>query len=337
MVRLKDIALRAGVSVMTVSKVMRDAPDISAATKVRVKQLAVEMGYVPDSLAQGLRTRSTRTIGLVISTVTNPLYARAIVAIEEQAHELGYEVILAHTLNDPAREETVIRRLISRRVEGLIISPVYRLAPSAAVYQDLLASKIGVVIWGHKAPFCAGFPSVETEDLLGAYAATQHLLALGHRRIAYLSGPNVAPWNQERLDGYRRALRENQVELDENLIFSAGTSIEDGEKAALQMLNEGTQPTAVQACNDMVAIGAASLLLRQGLKIPEDISVIGFGNILLCEHFHVPLTTVHQPKFRIGAAAMDTMRHLLKHLPVDSKRLPTNLHLRESTGPAREA
>jgi LacI family transcriptional regulator len=331
MVRLKDIALRAGVSVMTVSKVLRDAPDISSATKTRVKMLAEEMGYVPDSLAQGLRTRTTRTIGLVIPAITNPLFARAIVAIEEQAYELGYEIILAHSLNDPAREEAVIRRLLSRRVDGFIISPVYRLAPTAPIYQELLESKASVVIWGHKAPFCAGFPSVETEDLLGAYSATQHLIALGHRRIAYFAGPSVAPWSQERLDGYRRGLRENQIEVDENLVFSAGTTIEDGEKAALQMLNEGIKPTAIQACNDMIAIGAASVLLKQGLNIPDDISVVGFGNILLCEHFSVPLTTVHQPKFRIGAAAMESMRQLLKRLPVDSKRLPTNLHLRQST------
>src|SRR3954462_15436876 len=107
MVRLKDIAVRAGVSVMTVSKVLRDAPDISPATKARIRMLAQEMGYVPDSLAQGLRTRTTRTVGLIISAVTNPMFARAILAIEEQAYELGYEVLLAHTLNDPAREETV--------------------------------------------------------------------------------------------------------------------------------------------------------------------------------------------------------------------------------------
>lgn len=336
MVRLKDIAARAGVSVMTVSKVLRDAPDISSATKARVKILATEMGYVPDSLAQGLRTRTTRTIGLVISTITNPVLSRAIVAIEEQAYEFGYEIILAHSLNDPAREETVIRRLLSRRVDGLIVSPVYRLAPAAPIYQELSESKAPVVIWGHKAPFCAGFPSVETEDLLGAYSATQHLIGLGHRRIAYLAGPSVAPWNQERLDGYRRALRENQIEVEEGLIFSAGTTIEDGEKAALQMLNEGNQATAVQGCNDMVAIGAASVLLKQGQKIPEDFSVVGFGNILLGEHFCVPLTTVHQPKFRIGAAAMESMRQLLKREAVDSKRLATHLQVRQSTGMARK-
>lgn len=320
---------------MTVSKVLRDAPDISPATKARVKILAEEMGYVPDSLAQGLRTRTTRTIGLVIPSVTNPTYARAIVAIEEQAYEVGYEVILAHSLNDPAREETVIRRLLSRRVDGLIIAPVYRLAPSAPVYDDLFKSKASVVIWGHKAPFCAPFPSVETEDLLGAYSATLHLISLGHRRIAYFAGPSVAPWNQERLDGYRRALRESQIEVDENLIFSAGASIEEGETAALQMLNEGIRPTAIQACNDMVAIGAANVFLKQGLKIPGDISIVGFGNILLCEHFVVPLTTVHQPKFRIGEAAMESMRRLLKRESIDSKRLPTTLQIRQSTAPPR--
>lgn len=335
MVRLKDIAVRAGVSVMTVSKVLRDAPDISPATKARVKMLAEEMGYVPDSLAQGLRTRTTRTIGLVISTVTNPVLARAIVAIEEQAFELGYEVILAHSLNDPAREEAVIRRLLSRRVDGLIIAPVYRLAPSAPIYQELAGSNAAVVIWGQKASFCTQFPSVETEDLLGAYSATQHLLSLGHRRIAYFAGPSVAPWNQERLDGYKRALREAQLEVDERLIFSGGQSIEEGEAAALQMLNEGTHPTAIQASNDLTAVGAASVLMKQGLRIPEDISIVGFGNILLCEHFIVPLTTVHQPKFRIGSAAMESMRKLLKRESVDTKRLPTELLVRQSTAPPK--
>jgi DNA-binding LacI/PurR family transcriptional regulator len=335
MVRLKDIAVRAGVSVMTVSKVLRDAPDISPATKARIKILADEMGYVPNSLAQGLRTRTTRTIGLVISTVTNPVLARAIVAIEEQAYELGYEVILAHSLNDPAREETVIRRLLSRRVEGLIISPVYRLAPTAPVYQELALSKVPVVIWGQKAPFCAPFPSVESEDLLGAYSATQHLLSLGHSKIAYFAGPSVAPWNQERLDGYQRALREAQLDIDERLIFTAGNSIEEGESAALQMLNEGIRPTAIQCCNDLVAVGAATVLLKQGLKIPEDISIVGFGNILVGEYFAVPLTTVHQPKFRIGSAAMESLRKLLKHFPVDTKRLPTDLIVRKSTAPPK--
>ncbi len=318
MVRLKDIALRAGVSVMTVSKVLRDAPDISVATKARIKMLSAEMGYVPDSLAQGLRTRTTRTIGLVISAVTNPVFARAILAIEEQSHALGYELILAHSLNEPAREESVIRRLLSRRVDGLLISPVYRLSPTAPIYDELSESKTPVVILGHRAQFCASLPNVETDDILGSYEATRHLLALGHRRIAYFAGPNLAPWAQERLEGYRRALRDAGLEPDERLIFTAGTTIEEGESAGLQLLNEGESVTAIQASNDMSAIGVASLLLKQGIKIPDEISVVGFGNILLCQYFAVPLTTVRQPKFRLGQAAMELMRLLLKHEPAQA-------------------
>lgn len=319
---------------MTVSKVLRDAPDISPATKMRVKMLAEEMGYVPDSLAQGLRTRTTRTVGLVISAVTNPIFARAILAIEEQAHALGYELILAHSLNEPAREENVIRRLLSRRVDGLIISPVYRFAPSAPVYNDLIEAKTPVVILGHRAPFCASLPNVETEDILGSYAATRHLLDLGHRRIAYFAGPTVAAWAQERLEGYRRALRDATIEPDEKLLFAAGSTIEEGESAGLQMLNEGQKVTAIQASNDMSAIGVASMLIKQGVKIPEQISIVGFGNILLCEYFKVPLTTVRQPKFRLGQAAMEMMRLLLKQETVQSKRLPCDLFVRASTAPA---
>src|ERR671924_1196359 len=137
MIRLKDIAEKAGVSVMTVSKVMRDAPDISSATKSRIRALAQQMGYVPDSLAQGLRTRTTKLFGLAVSSMTNPIFARVVMAIEERAYELGYDVILSHTLNLPEREDAAIRRLLSRRVDGLFITPVYRMAPTAAAYQDL--------------------------------------------------------------------------------------------------------------------------------------------------------------------------------------------------------
>src|SRR6185436_4788488 len=171
MVRLKDIAERAGVSVMTVSKVMRDAPDVSAATKTRIRQLALEMGYMPDRIAQGLRNRSTRLFGLVISAATNPIYARMLMAIEEHAHEIGYDLIVAHSLNLPEREETVIRRFLSRRVEGLFLVPVYRLEPAAAIYEELQKRATPVVLLGHRAPFCEQFVNVETDDAAASYAA----------------------------------------------------------------------------------------------------------------------------------------------------------------------
>jgi DNA-binding LacI/PurR family transcriptional regulator len=332
MIRLKDIAARAGVSVMTVSKVLRDAPDISEATKARVKLIARQMGYVPDSNAQSLRTRTSKFLGVIISSITNPIFARVLLAIEERAHELGYEIILAQTLNREEREELCIRRLLSRRVDGLFISPVYRLRPDAPVYQVLQSRGVPVVILGHSAPFCRQFASVETDDVLAGYSVTKHLLGLGHKKIAFFAGPQSAPWSQERFEGYRRALREVDLPVQDELVFEAGNTLEDGEKAALQFMNESTQATAIQAANDLIAIGCANTFLGQGIKIPGDLSVTGFGNILTSEYFRVPLTTIRQPKYRLGIAAVESMLKLLRGERPESKRLAAELIIRESTG-----
>jgi DNA-binding LacI/PurR family transcriptional regulator len=334
MIRLKDIALQAGVSVMTVSKVLRDAPDISAATKVRIRQLAQQMGYVPDSMAQSLRTRTTKIFGLVISAMTNPMFARVVMAIEERAHELGYDLIIAHSLNNPEREETCIRRLLARRVDGLFIFPAYRHEPTSAVYEELRQRKTPTVLLGHRAKFCSHFANVETDDVGASLTATRHLLDLGHRKIAFLAGPSVCPWAQERFEGYRRALREVHLEVDDSMVFNAGSTIEEGEKAALQMLNEMPGATAVQAVNDLVAIGAANTFLQQGVRIPQDLSVVGFGNVLISEHYRVPLTTIRQPKFRLGIAAMESMLKLMRQERAEVKRLPAEIIIRSSTAAA---
>lgn len=337
MVRLKDIAYRAGCSVMTVSKALRDAKDISVATKARIKDLAEEMGYVPDAAAAGLRTRSTRLLGLVISTLTNPIFARMVMAIEEWAYQHGYAVLLMHSHNDPPREEQCIRRLLSRRVDGLFISPASRMETSAKIFEELQSSGTPTVILGSRAKFCASFPCVESDDAAASANVTRHLLELGHRRIAFFAGPQVSPWAHDRFAGYKKALREAHVELDDSLIFQAGATIEEGEKAAVQFLGESTGATAVQAVNDMVAIGAGSLFLKQGLKIPQDISLAGFGNVLVSEHFRVPLTTVRQPKFRLGVAAMELMLAQLRREKFESKRLPADLVIRQSTAaPAKK-
>jgi LacI family transcriptional regulator len=335
MIRLKDIAQSIGVSVMTVSKALRDAPDVSAETKARIKSLALQMGYVPDSSAQGLRTKTTKFFGLIIPSVANPVYARTVTAIEERAHDLGYDILFAHSLNNSEREEFCLRRFLSRRVDGLFISPVYRFEAEARIYREILASKIPAVLLGPPAAFCKSFASVEIEESNASYSATKHLLELGHKRIAYFTGPTVAPWAHERFEGYRRALREAGLEVDDKLVFQSGGTIEDGTNAALQMLNEGCNATAVQAVSDLVAIGCANALLSQGLKIPEDISVVGFGNILLAEYFRVPLTTIRQPKYRLGIAAVETMMHLLRGEKVRARRLPAELIPRKSSAPPK--
>jgi LacI family transcriptional regulator len=332
MIRLKDIAARAGVGVMTVSKALRDKHDVSPETKTRVKLVAQQLGYVPNSSAQGLRTRMSKLFGVVVSTLTNPIFLPVVQAIEERAYELGYDVLLAETLDIPEREEACVNRFLARRVDGLFIVPAYRMATEARIYQELLARKVPTVVMGHTVPFCNQFVNVESDDLLGSYKATQHLLNMGHKRIAFLSGPPVTPWTQERFEGYRRALREAGLDVDEKLVFQAGWSIEDGAKATLQMINEVSDATAVQTVNDMLAVGCAETLLKQGLEIPGDMSVVGFGNILLSEHFQVPLTTLRQPKYRLGTAAIEAMQELLKGKRPEPKRLSAELVVRASSG-----
>jgi len=335
MVRLKDIAQIVGVSVMTVSKALRDEPDVSAATKAKIKKLAADMGYVPDSSAQGLRTKTTKLFGLVIPSTTNPIYARIVFAIEERAHELGYDLLLCHTYNQAEREDAGLRRLLSRRVDGLFITPVYRFEAEARIYQEIIVRNIPTVLLGSPAPFCKSFPAIEIEELVASYNATKHLVGLGHKKIAYLTGPPAAPWAHERFEGYRRALREANLEVDDKLVFAAGNTIEEGASAALKMINEGCHPTAIQAVSDFVAIGCAETLLQQGFKIPEDISLVGFGNILTAEYFRVPLTTVSQPKYRFGIAAVDTLMSLIRGEKAVSRRLPAELVIRQSTAPPK--
>jgi LacI family transcriptional regulator len=333
MVRLKDIARYAGVSVMTVSKALRDEPDVSAATKARIKGLAQQMGYVPDSSAQGLRTRTTKLLGLVIPSTMNPIYARIAFAIEQRAHELGYDLLLTHTQNLPEREEACLRRLLSRRVDGLFISPVYRFEAEARIYQEVIARQVPTVLLGLPAPFCRSFVSVQSDEQTASYTATQHLLKLGHKRIAYLTGPPVTPWAHERFEGYRRALREAGIEVDDKLVFAAGNTIEDGARAGQQLLAESCPATAIQAVSDQAAIGCAEALFARGLKIPDDFSLVGFGNIMAAEYFRVPLTTIRQPKFRLGMAAVELMIKLLKGQPAEAQHLSAELIERKSTAP----
>jgi LacI family transcriptional regulator len=336
MIRLKDVAARAGVSLMTVSKVLRDAPDVSPATKANIRRLVEEMGYVPDALARGLRTRHTRLLGVVLPSVTHPLLGRVILALEDRAHELGYDLLLAQTQDHPQREEACLRRLLARRVDGLFIYPVYRLAPTAPTYEELAKSGTPTVLLGQAAAFCGAFPSVVADHALASYQMTRHLIGLGHQRIAFFAGPPAAPWAQEHFDGYRRALRESALAMDDRLVFSAGPALEDGRKAALEMIGEFTDATAIQTVSDLAALGAATVLWKEGFTIPKSISLTGYGDHLAAEYLRVPLTTVHPPKHAIGLAAMDAMQRLLAGHAIESQRLPGNLIVRASTAaPAR--
>ena len=175
---------------------------------------------------------------------------------------------------------------------------------------------------------------VAAEDAEASCSVTRHLLEFGHRRIAYLTGSAASPVAVARFAGYKQALRDFGVELDERLVFAAGSTIEEGARAVLQLIEERPGITAVQAVSDLVAIGAANVLLDRQINIPSQISVAGFGNVLSSEYFRVPLTTARQPKYRLGAAAMDLMFAQLRGESARSVRLPAEIVIRASTGPA---
>jgi LacI family transcriptional regulator len=335
MVRLKDIAREAGVSVMTVSKALRNAPDIAAKTKLRIGDLAKRMGYTPNLGARSLRSQETKLLGLVIPATTDPIFARIVMAIEQRALEHGYELILHHSWNQPEREETILQNLISRRVDGIFLSPVYRVEPEVAAYRELQQRGIPTVIMGPLAEFCADFFNVQTLGNESAFGMTQHLIDLGHKRIAFFAGPRFSSRAVSRQEGYRRALRENSIEEDPSLVFNAGSTIAEGAKAAELFLEEKSEATAAQTVNDLVAIGAANVFLDRGLKIPEDLSIAGFGNILTSEYYRVPLTTIRQPKFRMGMAAFDAMLKLIAGERPDPERMVGEVLTRQSTGAAK--
>lgn len=317
---------------MTVSKAIRNRKDVAPGTRARILQAVKELGYVPDFAARGLRTRKTGLLGVLVSSLTSPVFSRVVLAIEERAHDLGYDVVVGQSLDNPDREEACIRRFLARGLDGVFVVPAYRMQPEAPVYKDLASRGTPTVVLGHTAPFCAQFVNVETDDLLASYALTAHLLKLGHKRIAFFSGPSAAAWSQERFEGYRRALREYGLDVDDKLVFQAGRGIDDGANTALQMINESCNATAVQAVNDILAIGCIETFLKQGLNVPNDISVVGFGNILLSQYYKVPLTTARQPKYRLGAAAVELMQQLLAGAQPAPKRLPAELIVRASSG-----
>lgn len=332
MIRLKDIAARAGVSVMTVSKAVRRAGDVADETAARIRQLAEEMGYVPDALGRGLRTRRARLFGLVIPSFAQLFLGQTAAAIEDRAHDLGFELLTAQTQDNPQREELCIGRLLARRIDGLFVYPVHRLTPAVQVYEELHRSSTPAVLLGHLAPFCRGFANVEIDDASASCELTQHLIELGHERIAFFAGPPAASWAQQRFEGYRRALRNAQIPFDDRLVFTAGATAANGEKAAVQFLNESPDATAVQTASDFAAVGAAHVFFQQGLKIPRDLSLAGFGNDPASEHCRVPLSTVQPPNDELGFAAVDRMVQLIGGAQPETKSLPAQLILRASTG-----
>jgi len=301
-VSIKDIARAANVSHSTVSRALSDSPLISAETKVRIQRLAREMGYTPDAIARSLVTQQTRTVGVVVTTITDPWVAEVVQGIEDAAHENGYSVILASGASEPGRELATVEMLRSKRVDGLIVTS----SRVGALYLEHL-ERIGVpvvLVNNHNEQSGRYTFSVSVDNQHGGYLATNHLIERGHRRIAYISGAADHSDDADRLTGYRQALDENGLTFDPTLVMSGNGQLNGGERALHTLTGLGAPPTAAFCYNDMTAIGLLFAARREGLSVPYNLAVVGFDDIPFARYVQPALTTIAQPQRDMGRQAM---------------------------------
>jgi DNA-binding LacI/PurR family transcriptional regulator len=308
-VTIKDIARAAGVSHTTVSRALHQHPAISADTIARIKQLADELGYVPSAAARGLKTKRSHVLGVLVRRIVDPFFAEVLHGIEDALHAAGYSLFLAVSHRDPEREREIMQAMGERRVDGVIISSS-QISPEQLRQLDHFG--VPFVLINNQALDEPDIYSVYHDDAYGSSQILQHLLELGHQRIAYLGNARGGRTNVERLQGYKFALQEAGLEIEPDFITEGPNGLPEGGALAMQkLLILRERPTAVVCYNDMMAIGAIQAIQQAGLHVPDDISVTGFDDIELAPYITPPLTTFHQPKYELGYEAATMMLRVL--------------------------
>jgi LacI family transcriptional regulator len=331
---LKELASTLNLSTMAVSKALRDAPDISVATKARVQAEARRRNYVPNRAAQNLRFQRSGLLGVIVPQINHGHYAQLVWGVEKQAEALGLQVMLAHSLDRPDQEIREVQKLVARQVEALLLVPAVRWQHRLTTLELIRASRIPTVLLDAYPAGAENFPRVRwvvCDDQRGGELATGHLLELGHRDILFLAGPNGSSSSAGRFNGYQRTLAEAGVAYTDARVYLAAKDIESGRAAMAQALSEKASFTAVVAYNDGVALGAIDTLQQQGFRIPEDVSVVGFGDGFVAENFRVPLTTIRVPHVEMGEAAVRLALELGKNETVEPRQLPVEITVRAST------
>ncbi len=325
-VSIKDIARAAGVSHSTVSRALSNNPLVAQATRDRIQQIALELGYTPNAIARGLVTQQSHTIGVIVTTIADPFAGEILRGIEEIAGSNRYRVILGTSHADPVREVAMVKSLREWRVDGVIVAS----SRVGARYLPLL-NEIGVPLVlinsQQEGPFTH---SVAVDNLESTTRAVQHLIQLRHRLIGYLGGPSDHAAQRERLTGYQRALANAGITFDPSLVTTGNGRAEGGEQVA-QLVARSPTPTAFFCYNDMTAIGALHALKRCGLRVPDDVSLVGFDDIELALYVDPPLTTIHQPKDEMGHLAMWMLLDLLNGRTVTNVTVTGKLIVRSST------
>ncbi len=315
MATLKDIATSLNLSVMAVSKALRDAPDIGQKTKERVRQEARRLGYIPNHLARSLRGGLSQVLGVILPALNDPYAANILRGLEEEASARSYNLMVASSQNNVALELSTLFRMFERQVEAVFVYPLVRIQQRSVLLDAAAQHEVPLVFLHHYPASAPQYPKagwVTVDAQKGSELATQYLIERGHRRILYLSGPPASSSAAEHMRGFRRALDHAGIPYEEERVFLAGMDIEQGRQAMARALAEEVSFSAVVCASDPVAIGASDMLKKQGCRVPEDVSVVGFGDGLLAANYSTPLTTVRHPQVDLGKAAFNLWFHWLE-------------------------
>jgi LacI family transcriptional regulator len=333
-ITLKELAAQAGVHPSTVSRIVNDDPRlrVSPKTRARVKELLKKTGYRPDGMARGLKLRQSFVLGVLVPDVLNPLFAAIFRGVEDAALEEGYTVILSSTDGHEDREREILLTLQSRMIDGMIVASASLRDPSVRWLRTHGIPHVLVNRYSDLKDFFVG-----TDDRAGAKLATEHLLALGHKRIAHLAGSPRFSTAVNRRKGYEEALTGAGIEPDPALVVETSLAAGGGVMATHRLLDVRKPPTAVVAVNDVAAVGAYDAADQMGLRIPADLAITGYNDIPLAARLRPGLTTIHVPAQEFGRAAA---RMLLEQMVAgvhETKRvvLPPELIVRGSTDSTR--
>jgi LacI family transcriptional regulator len=330
-----DIAQQLGVSAMTVSRALRGSSEVSDLTRRRVLECATELGYRPNRWARSLVTRKTSIIGMVVPDISHSFFAEVTRGLEEVVSRAGYNVLLCDSWLDPQREKTEIEMLVSSTVDGLVIASEQP-EKSPHVFQKLKENGVPFVLVDRFFPK-AGFPAVLVDDFKVGRAATEHLIQLGHTRVAHIQGPPISP-GALRHRGYLQALEANHLPVSKQWVCRGKFDIRSGREAMEALLRTKPRPTAVFAGNDPMGIGAFYACRDAGLSVPRDMSICGAGNIEGAHHPNPFLTTIDWSREELGRAAGNLLLSIIRQGAdqnnIDPVRiLPFRLLVRQSTAP----
>jgi len=300
-VTVKDIANKLSLHYTTVSKALSNHPDISAETKQRILTVAKELDYHPNSIAKSLKKQETSTLGVIVPSIKNDFFSTVISGIEEVAYGRGFNTVVCQSNENSSREAIHVRTLISNRVAGVLVS-VAQTTKSGAHFTAFQKQGIPLVFFDR---VCEDIEAdkVVVDDYDGAMKAVRHLIQSGYRSIAHLAGPQNTSIGRDRCRGYMDELKKNGIPIDHEMITYGGLEEDNGTAALHELLSRSRIPMAIFAVNDPVALGAYKEIKNKGLRIPQDVALVGFGNITLSSYLDPPLTTVSQFPYELGKAA----------------------------------